>query len=175
MNTLKEFISINEGFSPYFKLIYDDFIIYLKNEYNIKKPVKLKVQPKRKVAVGDVNMSEMMNGKFVISTKSDRGVSVTLINIAHEMTHINQFLNNKLSSVQTEDGTFITWNGKPIISDKDYDSITYAKYKELPWEKEAIMQGLLLFKQYEKSGSVESLIGKNKTLDYLIANDLVFV
>lgn len=173
MKTLKEFTNLHEGFSLYFKIIYLDFISFLKDEYNITETIKLKAQPKRKVAVGDVNLGEMMSGIFNITTKGDRGVSVTLINIAHEMTHIKQFLRGELGA--SESGTHITWKNKMYISVEDYNSITYTKYKNLPWEKEAIEQSKSLFKQYEVSGRIDLLTGKNNTLDYLISNDLVFV
>lgn len=54
--------------------------------------------------------------------------------VAHEMTHVSQFLRGDLESL--EDG--FKWKGQVFkYSDKAFKKMNYEKYRALPWETEA--------------------------------------
>jgi hypothetical protein len=55
--------------------------------------------------------------------------------VAHEMTHISQYLRGDLESV---DHKRLRWKGKVYkLSNKRFKKMTLKQYKKLPWEKEA--------------------------------------
>lgn len=55
--------------------------------------------------------------------------------VAHEMTHISQYLRGDLESL---DHKRFRWKGKVYkFSDKKMQNLSEKKYRKLPWEKEA--------------------------------------
>ena len=121
--------------------------------------------------IGAVRLNEMTQGKYEIRFhRFDAGAPlITMGYIAHEMTHVRQYLRGQLKH---EHG-MIVWHGKPYMSAADYAAITnWSEYAKLPWEAEAIQVQKTLPRQWLHT-ALPSLKGQDRTLDYLIDNDLL--
>ena len=75
------------------------------------------------------------NGEAVISISRALKGAELFVCVAHEMTHISQYLRGDLESL---DHKRFRWKGKVYkFSEKKMHNLTLKKYRKLPWEKEA--------------------------------------
>lgn len=75
------------------------------------------------------------NGEAVISINRALKGAALFVCVAHEMTHISQYLRGDLESL---DHKRFRWKGKVYkFSDKKMQNLSEKKYRKLPWEKEA--------------------------------------
>jgi len=57
----------------------------------------------------------------------------SLVELAHEITHVLQFERGDLGYSPTH----LVWKGRPYITNEDYKSISQQDHADLPWEQEA--------------------------------------
>jgi hypothetical protein len=163
---LEGLVPIKGKLKPYQRIVFRAFVEHM-TEGQIK--ITLRPQKRRGKKIGDVRYEDLERGKADIRFLNAGSLLMSMGYIAHEMTHVRQYIRGHL---RVEDGMFL-WHGKPHTSVKDYAAITnYAKYAKLPWEAEAIRIQKTLPRQWLRS-SIPSLKGKDRTLDYLIDNDLL--
>ena len=137
--------------------------------------IKVTLRPLKRMGpkIGDVRYEDLERGRAEIRFLSKGSLLMSCGYIAHEMTHVKQYVRGDLRVSITRDGPVFLWQGKPYMSAKDYAAITnYAEYAKLPWEAEAIRVQKTLPRQW-LSSAVPSLRGQDPTLDYLIDNDLL--
>lgn len=176
-NFLEEKYNLNEKLSitgtsksKYNKIIIEDFVNYILDKYNIQIP-KLKIKIIKKInkkTFGYVDLYSLEKGIYEIKIE-DGGTIYILSLISHELTHIIQYLTNKLNY----EDNMIVWNNKPYITLEDYNSLDIENYKKLPWEKEAYDNQDKLFNEYKSKTKFSNIKNKDTTLDFLIDNDLL--
>lgn len=79
-------------------------------------------------------MLEDDGGATITISRALKGAAL-FVCVAHEMTHISQYLRGDLESL---DHKRFRWKNKVYkFSDKKLHNLTLKKYRKLPWEKEA--------------------------------------
>jgi hypothetical protein len=135
--------------------------------------IKVTLLPQKSVggATGSVIYGDLEKGKCDLRFKRhDGNVVLSMAYIAHEMTHLKQYLSGALKIC---DGS-IYWKGDRHMSVSEYQAVTdYYDYKTLPWEAEAYEAQDTLPRQYLLENG-PALKGVDSTLDYLIDNDLLY-
>jgi len=125
------------------KEFYSNFVMFCLKRLSIKPNLEVRLKRKGfpKNCVGFVE-TDISNNKFIIHLKYDeKSVKNNLETIAHEITHVKQFV---LNQYYLKDD-FHCWNGQKIISSNDYDRIdesynddeSFETYLKFPWEIEA--------------------------------------
>lgn len=154
---------------PYEKLLYSAYIDFLQEYFKTNINLTLHfVKPSNKDIFGDIDIKSLEKKKYKINVEN--GISsVVLGRIAHEFTHIYQYLNNSLSF--SSDEKYLMWNGKDFMSIKEYNSITnFQEYKKIPWEAESYKMQNKLPNLFKKSKYYKDLKGKDISLDFLMDN-----
>ena len=121
----------------YKKDIYKNYVEFLKDEFNVSQDIELSIRkPSKSVMFGYIDLVSMSKGKYKIIVK-EGGLSIVLGRIAHEYTHIKQYLKGQLN--YTDDLQHIIWKNKEYISVKELQKVTkdLSEYMKLPWEAEA--------------------------------------
>ncbi len=118
---------------------------------------------------GYVRHDDLGKGSYDVYFDSSPGISaLTLGYVAHELTHVLQYVRGDLSF---KGDTFI-WKGKPAIKAVDYNKLSHAQYAKLPWELEAIKNQKTKGREFV-STRLKDLKGRDPTLDYIIDNNLL--
>jgi len=118
---------------------------------------------------GHIDLIDVTKGKMKMYLQN-----MTLLpNMSHEFTHFVQIINGNLGF--TDDNLYILWKGEKHISVEEYKNLTtneYNIYKELPWEKQAIVAKKTLPKLFLKSKYMDVLRSyDNPTINYIMDND----
>jgi hypothetical protein len=175
MIRFQEFINEKATFSgrlkKWEKLFFESAINFLNTKYNTSYNITLSIKKRalkgKSHVFGHINLLDK-NNKIVIE---DSGTDMMIIYLIHEYIHIKQRNTNAIGI--STDKKYITWNRKNYISVVEYNSLStddYDKYKELPWEKEAITASEILHNEYFKSSNFKELKGKDPTIDFIIGN-----
>lgn len=156
---------------PYEKILYSAFVEFLQEYYktNINLEISLR-KPNSKNFFGYIDLKGLTKKRYKIVV--EHTLSGVLGKIAHEFTHIHQFLEGKLG--YSNDETYIKWKKINFISVNDYADINdFDTYEKLPWENEAYkMQGIIP-KLFLKSKQYKDMRSKEDTLDFLMDNNSI--
>jgi hypothetical protein len=169
---LSEATKITGKLKPYEKLLYNTYIEFLKDYYNVNHDISISFRkPNSKAYFGYIDLIALKAGKYKIAVENiPYGI---LGKIGHEFTHIAQYHRGDFD--YTKDEKSLLWKGKEFITVKEYSKITdLSIHKKLPWEKEAYEMQEKLPNLFQKSKFLEDIIGKNATLDFGIENNLWF-
>ena len=91
--------------------------------------------------------------EFDIEIEKDRPIDELLVTLAHEMVHLKQYATRQLKSKFVKGVPIDTWKGTK------YRNI---KYKEQPWEKEAMLLEESLYQQFMFFGLMHGLLDFEK-------------
>jgi hypothetical protein len=154
----------------YEKIIINNYLDFLNDYFNLNINVEVSFRkPSTKRLFGWIDLIGLKNKKYKIiveNTQHER-----LNKIAHEFTHIAQFIKGDLD--YTKDEKTFLWKGKENLTIKEYNSITnYNEYKKVPWEKEAYENQEKLPVKYQSSDFFKKLKGIDPTIDFMIDNNL---
>lgn len=166
---LNEKISVTGVGSDYNKILLEEFTKYLLEYFKLNINIKIKLKKSMGKSFGyvDFNVALSKTPELVIE---DGGVPILLNRLTHELTHIKQVINKELEYDKGKE--VIIWKGKEVIFFKDYNSkMDYNKYKELPWEAEAINNSETLVKPFKITNYYKELSNKDETLKMLIDKD----
>jgi hypothetical protein len=166
-------VPIKGKLKPYERIVFRGLV-----EHMDVGSMKLMLRPFKRMGrrrkMGDVRYGDLERGRAEIRFLNAGSLLMSCSYIAHEMTHVKQYVRGHLRVDFAQEGNpMFLWHGKPYMSVRDYGAITnYAEYAKLPWEAEAIRVQETLPRQWLAS-AIPSLRGQDKTLDYLIDNDLL--
>lgn len=74
--------------------------------------------------------------------------SSTLLDLAHELTHVKQWERGELDDVSFGPGFVLCqWKGKKIL---ETDTMPHSQYENLPWEKDAVRSARNLLRAYRR-------------------------
>ena len=160
------------GIKEKFKIdVYNNYIDFLKDHFKITEDIELSVRkPSKNVMFGYIDLVSMSKGKYKIIVQ-DGSLSTVLSRIAHEYTHVAQFLKGHLN--YTDDLQHILWYDNEYISIKELQNVTknLDEYKKLPWEAEAYKNQADMNKIYEKSHFFKDLKDSaDDTLKFVLDN-----
>lgn len=169
MIKLKDLINESTSFTPgvkksmYYPIVKS--VIDFMNDRDGNNP-KLKVMKVAAVKLGGDVEYKKTNKEFTIRVNFDQIPNLIMGTVIHEMTHVDQRLSNRLTLA---DSTF-TWNGKDIMTFKEYEDsqLSFKEYSKLPWEAEAFKNQKDLVSVYKKSKFFTDLRGINDTLDLIL-------
>lgn len=152
------------------KILYNSYIEFLKDYYKVNIDIEIsfrKPNPSRWFW-GWIDLIGLRDGKYkIVVQKVPSGL---LTRIAHEFTHIKQYIKGELRF--TDDHKTFLWKGKESLTIKEYNAIkNFEEYKKVPWEADAYKMQDKLVPLYLKSKFFEDIKGKDVNLDYLIDND----
>ena len=164
-------------FKDYEQILFSSTIdFYLKYLLgNKKNSIKLRIVPKDNLMKGSfanviLNAEAMNNNIFTLNINRNSGTSIMLKYLAHEITHVAQIVDKRLS---TEDFKTLQWDGKDIISDKEYTKLRrkdFDAYMGLPHEKDAEDNAKKLPSLFKNSNEFKNLYGINSTLDIILSS-----
>ena len=152
---------------PWEKIIFDSYLVFLSDYFKVKnvKPTIKNIRPSKKW-IGNIDMNKMAKGKFIINIEEGM-LDYRLSIIAHEFTHIKQFLKKELRS----DDTTLLRKTDWIVPYKEYNAVKdYETHASFPWEKEANKYQSLLPKKFKQSKYWKELYGIDPNIDFLMDN-----
>jgi len=162
-------LKISGKIKNYEKLLYSAYIDFLQDFFKTNINLTLSIRkPSNKEMFGNIDLKSLESKKYKIIIENGI-ISVVLGRIAHEFTHISQYLSGNLTF--SKDEKTLIWKGKYYITVKDYDNITnFQDYKKIPWEAESYKMQETLPKMFLNSNYCKSLKGKDASLDFLLDN-----
>lgn len=155
---------------PYETSLVSNFVDFLKDYFNISKDVEINLKPPTaKAMFGYIDLVSMRDGKFKITVQNS---SMRVLNhIAHEYTHVAQFLRGDLD--YTDDMKHILWKREEFITVKNLQKTmkSFKDYQMLPWEMEAYSNQDKLPTLYKKSEYFDKLKSTDDpTLKFVLDN-----
>lgn len=118
---------------------------------------------------GNINLSEIKNGKNTINIEKNHSFSYDLKMIAHELTHIKQIQKDELEL--SGDG-WLVWKKNKEITIDDYGLLTYEAQRHLGWEQEAYANQESIPNEYARSKQFANLKSsvKDATARFVLDN-----
>jgi hypothetical protein len=172
LQNITEATKITGKLKTHEKLLYNTYIEFLKDYYNVKHNIVLSIRkPNNSPYVGYIDLIALKAGNYKIIVEN---ISYGILGkIGHEFTHVAQYHRGDFD--YTKDEKSLLWKGKEFITVKEYSKITdLSIHKKLPWEKEAYEMQEELPELFKNSNFLKDIIGKNATLDFGIENNLWF-
>lgn len=169
----EDIFKVDNSIKKYEKLIINAIILFLKEEWNFEADITVKKKRSNKF-IGDIalNDNSIKKNKFNLTFDPNQTYLGIIKSLIHELTHVKQVSNGELKP--REDYKAILWKDNYEISAKDYNKLTndYAKYNNLPWEKEAYknMEDISLRNKLFNSPYWLDLKGKDANVDFIIDN-----
>ncbi len=175
--TFKDYLRIDEykllgKLKKHEKLLYNNYLDFLQDHFNTNINVEVSFRkPNKKRLFGWIDLIGLSNKKYKIIVEN---IPFEMLGkIAHEFTHIKQYIKGELNFTKDEK-TFL-WKGEKNLTIKEYNNITnMSEYKEVPWEKEAYQMQDKLPILYKKSKQLKELKAQgDPNIEFMIQNDLV--
>ena len=164
MKRYQQIRPLSEKINKYSSIILNDALNFYKKELGIN--VKIKLIVKRKLSnkeYGYIFISNKLQ-PYYIAYIEEAMDSLMLKRLAHEVTHIQQNVGNKLY-VKNK---MIYWENKPYMSFEDYNNINnYDKHSNIPWEKEANLNKEILYNKYINSIQFDRLKDTNPNIKFI--------
>lgn len=152
------------------KLLVKSIVDYAKTTFNFNAKIIVKKKSKNNL-LGDISLSNasVNNNTFTLHYNPNQSLDMQIQTLIHELTHVKQVVRGEL--LPTDDWKGIKWKGKLFITVAELKKIkSISDYKALPWEAEAYANMKVYDKKYKSSTFFKQLVGKDKTLDYIIQN-----
>lgn len=164
INEIRKQLILELKLAPSLQILHASAIDYFKRELGISTDVKIrykKVSKSHSFGYFDFNKT---------ITVEDAGTTITIGNIAHELTHVQQMQSKRLEVKEKQ----MFWEGKPIVSYDEYShNRDFNVHKNWPWEIEAYSNQKLLPQKYYKSAEFIKTMNSNPTLKYMLDNNLI--
>ena len=144
-------------------ILYNGYIEYLRKKFGITRKISLK----RKNLKG--NSFGHFDNTNTITIDKDRGVSIALVDIGHEMVHVKQVEHGDLIIAAQS----ITWKGTEYSLQKYVKNKDYSIHAKWPWEKEAYEKQKILKNDFLQSNEYDEIMNSNPTLKYMKQHDLI--
>lgn len=170
--TVESLFTTDNKIKPYEKLLVSAVIDFMKSKLGFNANIIVKKKSSKEL-FGDVvlNDNSVNNNKFYVHFNPNQSYDNVIKSLIHELTHVKQISKGELRP--SNDYKEVLWKGKPVISAKEYSNFRrqdIAKYKSLPWEKEAYSNMKPLYNQFLSSKQWSNLVGQDPTLDYILSN-----
>jgi len=176
MGAFKEYLNETKllgKLKPYEKKLFMAYVDFLKEYFHQSKEVEISFRkPSARATFGYIDLVAFSKGKYKIIVENN--FSLLLGHIAHEYTHVSQYLNGYLDF--NKDQTQILWKKEPYISIKDLNKVMKDRdmvtYKNLPWEAEAYKNQDKLPDVFKSSPQFKELKdnAKDATLIFVLDN-----
>lgn len=145
---------------PFEKVLFGAFAEWMLGGASVA--ITLKARESLGKSFGYVRPADLEKGKYEVHFEAG-GSRAALGAIAHELTHVLQYLRGDLDVV---DGTFV-WKKTPALSVEEYNGLGYSDYSKLPWEKEAIRAQKTKADEFIGT-KLQELKGADPSLDFII-------